>query len=40
VFYGHEILSLALRKEHRLRLFENRMLRRILGSKRDEITRG
>jgi hypothetical protein len=29
--------SLALRKEHRLRVFENRMLRRIFGPKRDEV---
>jgi hypothetical protein len=28
---------LTLREEHRLRLFENRVLRRIFGSKRDEI---
>jgi len=27
-----------LREEHRLRVFENRVLRRIFGSKRDEIT--
>jgi hypothetical protein len=38
--YGCEIWSLALRKEHRLRAFENRVLRRILGSKRDEVTGG
>jgi len=25
-------------KEHRLRVFENRVLRRILGPKRDEVT--
>jgi hypothetical protein len=30
--------SLTLRKEHRLRLFENRVLRRIFGQKRDEVT--
>jgi hypothetical protein len=29
-----------LREEHRLRVFENRMLRRILGPKRDEVTGG
>jgi hypothetical protein len=28
----------ALREEHRLRVFENRMLRRIFGPKRDEVT--
>jgi hypothetical protein len=27
-----------LREEHRLKVFENRMLRRILGPKRDEVT--
>jgi hypothetical protein len=27
-----------LRKEHRLRVFENRVLRRIFGPKRDEVT--
>jgi hypothetical protein len=31
-------LSLALREEHRLRVFENRVLRRIFGPKRDEMT--
>jgi hypothetical protein len=30
--------SLTLREEHRLRVFENRMLRRIFGPKRDEVT--
>jgi hypothetical protein len=30
--------SLTLRKEHRLRVFENRVLRRIFGPKRDEVT--
>jgi hypothetical protein len=28
-----------LREEHRLRVFENRVLRRIFGPKRDEVTR-
>jgi len=28
-----------LREERRLRVFENRVLRRIFGSKRDEVTR-
>jgi len=32
-------LAAALREERRLRVFENRVLRRIFGSKRDEITR-
>jgi hypothetical protein len=31
---------MTLREEHRLRLFENRVLRRIFGPKRDEVTRG
>jgi hypothetical protein len=36
--YGFETLSLALRAEHRLRVFENRLLRRIFGPKRDKVT--
>jgi hypothetical protein len=36
--YGCETWSLTLRDEHRLRVFENRVLRRILGPKRDEVT--
>jgi hypothetical protein len=32
--------SLTLREEHRLRVFENRALRRIFGPKRDEVTGG
>jgi hypothetical protein len=35
VLYGCETLSLTLREEHRLRVFENRVLRRIFGSKRE-----
>jgi hypothetical protein len=31
VLYGHDIWSLALREEHRLRVFENRVLRGIFG---------
>jgi hypothetical protein len=31
-------LSLTLREEHRLRVFENRVLRRLFGPKRDEVT--
>jgi hypothetical protein len=38
VLYGCEALSLSLREEHRLRLYENRVLRRIFGPKRDEVT--
>jgi hypothetical protein len=37
VLYGCETWSLTLREEHRLRLFENRVLRRIFGPKRDEV---
>jgi hypothetical protein len=37
--YGCETWSLTLREEHRLRVFENRVLRRIFGLKRDEVTR-
>jgi hypothetical protein len=38
VLYGCETSFLALREEHRLRVFENRVLRRIFGPKRDEVT--
>jgi hypothetical protein len=38
LLYGHETWSLTLREEHRLRVFENRVLRRIFGPKRDEVT--
>jgi len=38
VLYGCETWSLTLREECRLRVFENRLLRRIFGSKRDEVT--
>jgi hypothetical protein len=40
VLYGRETWSLTLRKEHRLRVFENTVLRRIFGSNRDEVTGG
>jgi hypothetical protein len=40
VLRGYETLSLTFRKEHRLRVFENRVRRRILGLKRDEVRRG
>jgi hypothetical protein len=40
VLYECETWSLILREEHRLRVFENRVLRRILGLKRDEVTGG
>ena len=38
VLYGCETWSLAVREDHRLRVFENRELRRILGPKREEVT--
>jgi hypothetical protein len=40
VLYGCETLSLTLKEEHRSRVFENRVLRRIFGPKRDEMTGG
>jgi hypothetical protein len=40
VLYGCETWSLTLRDEYRLRVFENRVLRRIFGPKRDEVTGG
>jgi hypothetical protein len=36
--YGFETWSLTLREEHRLRVFENGVLRRIFGQRRDEVT--
>jgi hypothetical protein len=38
VLYGCETWSLTLREEHRLRVFENRVLRRIFGLKWNEVT--
>jgi len=38
VFYGYESRSLTLREELRLKVFENRVLRRIFGPKREEVT--
>ena len=38
VFYGCETWSLTLREELKLRVFENRVLRRIFGPKGDEVT--
>jgi hypothetical protein len=35
---GVKLGLLTLRDEHRLRVFENRVLRRICGPKRDEVT--
>jgi hypothetical protein len=40
VLYGSEIWSLTLREEHKLKVFENRVPRRIYGSKRDEVIGG
>jgi len=38
VLYVCETWSVTLREERRLRVFENRVLRRIFGTKRDEVT--
>jgi len=38
VLYGCETCSLTLREECRLRVFENRVLRRAFGPKRDDVT--
>ena len=38
VLYGCETWSLTLREKRRLRVFENKVLRRIFGRKRDEVT--
>jgi hypothetical protein len=40
ILYECEIWSLTLREEHRLRVFENKVLRRIFGPKRNEVTGG
>jgi hypothetical protein len=40
ILYGYETWSLTLREEHRLRAFENKVLRRIFVPKRDEVTGG
>jgi len=37
VLYGCETWSLTLRKERKLRLFENRVLRRIFGARMDDV---
>ena len=37
VLYGCETWSLTLREEHRLGVFENRVLRKVFGPKRDEV---
>ena len=38
LLYGCETWSLTLKEERRLRVFENRVLRRIYGPKRDKVT--
>jgi len=38
VLYGCETWSLTLREENRLRVFENRVLSRIFGLDREEVT--
>ena len=38
VWYGRETLSLTLKEKGRLRVFENKVLRRIFARKRDETT--
>ncbi|KAJ4442069.1 hypothetical protein ANN_11935 [Periplaneta americana] len=38
VLYGCETWTLSLREENRLRVFENKVLRKIFGAKRDEVT--
>jgi hypothetical protein len=39
LLYGFETLSLTLREEQRLRVFENRVLKSIFGPTRDEVIR-
>jgi len=40
VLYGYKTWSLTLREEHRLRVFENMVVRRIFGLKREEVAGG
>jgi hypothetical protein len=40
LLYGYETLSLMLREEHRLRKFENRVLRITFGPKKEEVVGG
>jgi hypothetical protein len=40
VLYGCETWSLGVREEHKLRVFKNRVLRRMFGPKRDGVTGG
>jgi len=39
VLYGSEAWTLKIREERKLKVFENMVLRRIFGPRRDEITR-
>jgi hypothetical protein len=38
LLYGCETWSLTLREEHRQKMLENRVLRKVFGPKRDEVT--
>jgi hypothetical protein len=40
ILYGCETWSLTVREEHKLKVFENRVLRRIFGPKKDGVTGG
>jgi hypothetical protein len=40
ILYGCETWPLALKEEHRLRVFQNKVLKRIIGLKREEVTEG
>jgi hypothetical protein len=40
ILYGCETWFITLREEHRLKMFENRVLRRIFGPKREEVEGG
>jgi hypothetical protein len=39
ILYGCETWCVTLREEHRIRMFENRVLRKVFGPGRDEVTR-
>jgi len=38
VLYGYETWSVTSREEHRLRVFENRVLRKVYGPNREKVT--
>jgi hypothetical protein len=40
ILYGYETWSLTIGEEHRLRVYKNRVLRRIFGPTREEVTGG